>query len=89
MRVIKYPEPEEEKFITCTHCAAQLAYVDSDCVWQSGISGESKYIVCPCCNHQIIVELIPYHYAQEPRPLEFWWEQITCNSTGGTNNHHC
>jgi hypothetical protein len=60
MRVIRYPEPEIETFVTCSKCKAELAYVGSDCQWRDGFSGDIKYIVCPCCNNEIKIDYTPY-----------------------------
>lgn len=60
MRVIKYPEPEAETLITCPKCTAELAYVGSDCKWRSGVTGDIKYIICPCCKSEVKIGFTPY-----------------------------
>ena len=60
MRVIRYPEPEAETFITCSKCKAELAYVGSDCQWRDGVTGDIKYITCPCCKSEIKIDFTPY-----------------------------
>lgn len=60
MRVIKYPEPEQETIITCSKCGAELAYVNSDCYWKNGVASDLKYIVCPICKTELIIKSIPY-----------------------------
>ena len=77
MRVVKYPEPEKEEFITCSKCHAELAYNGSDCYWKNGIAGDIKYIVCPCCNHEIRVAYTPY-----PIPLRILKNQSFITSLG-------
>lgn len=60
MRVVKYPEPEAETLVTCSKCGAELAYVGSDCKWRDGITGDIKYIICPCCKGKIKIGYTPY-----------------------------
>jgi len=60
MRIIKYPEPEEETITTCSRCGAELAYTGSDCHWKYGIVSDLKYIICPICKTELIIESIPY-----------------------------
>lgn len=60
MRVIKYPEPEQETITTCSKCGAELAYTGSDCQWRSGVTGDIKYIICPCCKSEIKINFTPY-----------------------------
>ena len=60
MRVVKYPEPEMETFVTCSRCGAELAYVGSDCMWRDSTTGDIKYIMCPCCYSEIKIEFTPY-----------------------------
>ena len=72
MRVIKYPEPEKEEFITCPKCHAELAYNRSDCHWKDGIAGDIKYIVCPCCNHEIRVAYTPYPMMPIKKPVFYY-----------------
>ena len=71
MRVIKYPEPEKEEFITCSICKAELAYQGSDCRWKDGVAGDIKYIKCPCCGHEIRVAYIPYPIYAGKKVFEF------------------
>ena len=59
MRVIKYPEPEEEKFALCP-CGAELAYTSEDCEWKDSQISHLKYIICPVCGREIILNVIPY-----------------------------
>lgn len=60
MKVVKYPKPEAETLVTCPKCKAELAYVGSDCKWRDGITGDIKYIICPCCNSEIKIDFTPY-----------------------------
>lgn len=60
MRVVKYPEPEAETFVVCHRCGAELAYVGSDCQWRDGITGDIKYIICPCCKSEVKIDFTPY-----------------------------
>ena len=60
MRVVRYPEPEAEAFVTCSRCKAELAYVGSDCKWRDGVTGDIKYITCPCCESEVKIDFTPY-----------------------------
>lgn len=60
MRVVKYPEPEAETLVTCPKCEAELAYVGSDCKWRDGVTGDIKYITCPCCKSEVKIGFTPY-----------------------------
>ena len=60
MRIVKYPEPEQESFVTCSRCKAELAYTGNDCFWEDGVTGEIKFIKCPCCGTKIRITYIPY-----------------------------
>ena len=60
MRVVKYPEPEAETLVTCSKCKAELAYVGSDCQWRDGVTGDIKYIICPCCKSEVKIDFTPY-----------------------------
>ena len=59
MRVVKYPEPEQEIFVTCSKCKAELAYTGSDCFWENGVAGDVKFIICPCCGTKIRIDYTP------------------------------
>lgn len=60
MRVIKYPEPEQETITTCSRCGAELAYTGSDCHWKMGAWGDIRFIICPCCSTEITISYTPY-----------------------------
>ena len=60
MGVVKYLEPEAETLVTCSKCKAELAYVGSDCEWRDGVTGDIKYIICPCCKSEIKIDFTPY-----------------------------
>lgn len=60
MRVVRYPEPEAETLVTCSRCKAELAYVGSDCQWRDGVTGDIKYIICPCCKSEVKIDFTPY-----------------------------
>ena len=60
MRIVKYPPPEKEQFITCRGCKAELAYTGSDIRWEMGCYSDLKVIYCPICEQRMILESIPY-----------------------------
>jgi DNA-directed RNA polymerase subunit RPC12/RpoP len=74
MRVIKYPEPEEEKFITCIHCGAELAYTSEDTQLKDCLISIYTIIICPVCGREIILDIHKRNYQISPKPLEFWWK---------------
>ena len=71
MRIIKYPPPKEEKKWSCS-CGAELGYIENDCFWKNGITGDLKLIVCPCCRKENIIDTIPY--PMHKRKREFYEE---------------
>ena len=70
MRVIEMPPVEVEKEIRCK-CGALLGYVESECLWENGATGDIKYIKCILCGNKIRVGYIPY--PNPPKGMEFWY----------------
>lgn len=80
MRVIKYPAPEEEKFVTCD-CGAELAYTSEDIEFRDILISTHKVIVCPVCKRDYILDIYKRNYTTDPMPLEFWWKEgPTCSN---------
>lgn len=65
MRIIKNPNPVEEKIGTCKRCECEFAYTEGDVKtysYSNGILGpgsyeyQKKYILCPNCGEELVIE---------------------------------
>ena len=74
MRIIKYPNIEEEKELTCCWCEAVFAYTNSDCEIKPGLMGDMKNLYCPVCDHELKVQWIPCNgIERKPTKLDITW----------------
>ena len=83
MRVIKYPEAEAEKICVC-HCGAELAYTLADTSWKDSLVSHLKYITCPVCGQEIILDVIPYYpiIPSPTDPPQWWQDGPSCGNDG-------
>lgn len=58
--MIKVIKPGKTRRVTCKSCEAELSFSESDILLHHGHYAEEKsfykYIKCPCCGNEIILE---------------------------------
>jgi hypothetical protein len=85
MRILKNPNPVEEIVKTCSECECVFAYTDGDIKtysYSNNILGPGhygyfkKYILCPNCGKEIILEENSSNQIQEPEVINLELEDL-------------